>query len=614
VNFDTKNLSVKSTPKTEFDNSPVHTTKDAESDSFLVNFSCPSEHSSISSSTETLTQNSGVQLHEACNISIQKLMRDSETVDNKNEKLILSTTKHVALQQDISTQNVHGFTQPHITGVKKTSFSKCKLSLSLHDVSRLPDFPLKHESRDFSSDTIPSQSMTTISLGLKSKDSGLPSSQSCLSLSSSGRGYGHVQSKVKEYIRQIKEADERRKPLKSGDISNENVQADLSYVSDENNSIASEKTLVAVIRDLQYELQDKETVLLKLQDNYDKLLIKYGEAQNRIDQLRFKVIDPSLELSTHSQEQNHNFSNPGGLILNSTNKFTSPCDRTLCMSAGDESPPFDVSGSLFKRIRASNDKTTSHKKPRSSRAQFVERHRRHNLALNPLVKHCSSSVRLDKKVEPLSQISSATTTEESFEKELSLSSRMSKRLPSSERTYGSPVVQPSKMCTDEHLGSATSSYKNYGCQCMESAVTAHGGRCDSGKSCEDMCEFCFSHSKQWKKIPVVSGIKIPEGKNGEGTLLRKKSLEHSESDHVHNTLFEKASVFIFSNLVDILHTQILHLNIRFETLVVKMLMLVIWALTPYGFLGRFLSSLHGITVQKTNTDAATLSFPPIALL
>jgi hypothetical protein len=551
VNFDMKNLSFQSTPKTNCDNSPVHTTRDTPSDSFLVIFNPSSEKNSVFSSTEILTQYSGVQLHEACNISSPKVMKDSETLNNKNE-LILSSMKHMALQHNTDAQNIHGFAQPHINQDKNKSFSKCKLSLSQHDVSRLPDFPLKFKSRDFSSDTIQSQSITTISSGLKSKDSGLPRSLSCLSLSSSGRGYEHVQSKVKEYIRQIKEAAERRKSLKSGDISNKSIPADnFSYVSDENNSTASEKTLAAVIRDLHCELQDREIVLLKLQDNYDKLLIKYAEAENRIDQLRFKVIDPSLKLSTQSQEQNHNFPNAESSVLNSTNKFTSPYNRTLCIRAADESLPFDMNGSFLNRIRASNDRTTSHEKPQSSIAQFNEQDTRHNLALSPLVKHYSSSVRLDKSMEPLSEISSVKTTEESFQQELSLFNSMAKGRSNSERTS---VTQSSNMHADEYLGSARSSYQKYVCRCMGNAVTPQGGKCDFGKSCADVCEFCLSQSKQCKKIPVVSEIKIPECIIGKEALLCKKSLEESEAKHLHNTAFEKVNVLFLCNLVELLST------------------------------------------------------------
>jgi hypothetical protein len=531
--FDTKNLSFHSTPKTSCDNSHVHTTKDTPSNSPLVILNSHSENNPLFSSTEMLAQYSDVQTSETRDISSQNGIRDSGTINNKNGRIILSSLEHTDSEQNISTQNIHGVAQSHISENKNTSFAKCKLSLSLHDVSRLTDFPLKCKSRDFSSDTIQSQSVTTISSGLKSKDSGLPRSVSCFSLSSGGKSYEHIQSKVKEYIRQIKEADERRKSLKLGDISSKGINADVStYVSDENNSAASEKALTTVIRGLHNELREREIVLSEVQDNYDKLLIKYAEAENRIDHLRFKAGDHSIKLA--SQKEEHV---PGSekSVLKDTNKFTSPYKRTSGMRADAKLLPLDVKDT-------SDDEIPTCEKLPSSVAQFREGTRQ-NLTLYPVVNPYSSSIRLDKRVKSFSNNSRAKITVESFKSELPDIAGMSRGRLSSERTYRSSVTQSSNMCvTDDNISSVASSCQKSMCQGMENVIA------QNGESCGDVCELDFSHSRQCRKMPVASDIKIPVYTSYcNETLLCKKSLEQSKANRPCNS-FEKVSVVLFFNL------------------------------------------------------------------
>jgi hypothetical protein len=546
INFDTKSSSFQSSPKRNCNNSAVPARRDAPSDSFLVISNSSSGGNLLYSSTETVTQYGNVQLHEACNISSQKVVTDSETLHKRNENLIPSLMEHTVLQQNANGQN-SGFTQPYINQDKNKSFAKHKLSLSLHDVSRLPDFPLKCKSHDFSSDMIQSQSMTTISSGLKSKNSGLPRSVSCLSLNSGGKSYEHIQSKVKEYIRQIKKADERRKSPKLADIPNKSIHADdLNYATNENNSKASEKILAAVMRDLLYELEDREIVISKLQDNYDKLLIKYAEAVNRIDQLRFKLIDPSWKLASLREEQNHDFSCSESSMLNSTNKLTSPYNGISGMRADAKSLSFGIKDSFLNTIRANNDKITSNEKSCSSVAQVHEQGTKQNLTLNPCVKLYSSSVRLDKKVEPLSQNSRTKATEESFKCKLSLSSRMVKERSSLGRMCTNSVTQSNSMLyTGEHLGSTTGPYQRNMYSCMKNAVTTDGNVCDLGTSCEDMYELGILQPMQCNEMPEVSEVKVSKYTSGKETLC-KKSLQQSES----NTSVEKVSIFFF-NVVDL---------------------------------------------------------------
>jgi len=535
-NFDTKNLSFHSTPKTNCDNSHVHTMKNTPSNSPLVILNSHSNNNPVLSSTEMLVQCSDVQTSKTCGISSQNVMRDSEALNNKNEKCILPSLEHMASEQNTGAQNIHGIAHSNITQDKITSFANCKLSLSLHDVSRLTDFPLKCKSRDFSSDTIQSQSVTTLSSGLKSKDSGLPRTVSCCSLSSGGKSYEHIQSKVKEYIRQIKEADERRKSLKLGGISSKNIKADdLNYDGDENKSAASEKTLTGVIAGLHNELRDREIVVAELHHNYDKLLIKYAEAENKIDHLRFKAGDSSVKQA--SQKEDYHV--PGSeekRVSKDMSKFMCPCKRTSGMRDGARLLPFYVKDT-------NNEEIPTYKEVGSSVAQFRD-YTRQNLTLNSIVKTCSSPVRLDKQVKSLNKNSRAKTTVESFKSELPDITGMSKGRSSSGKTYRSSVTQSSTMCvTDDNISSTASSCQKNICQGVEN-VMAH-----AGESCENVCELDFSHSRKYKKMSAASVAKIPEyTRYCNETWLCKKSLEQSEANHPCNS-FEKVSVVLLFNLL-----------------------------------------------------------------
>ena len=532
-NFDMKSLSFHSTPKTNCDNSHVHTMKNTPSNSLLVILNSHSNNNPVLSSTEMLVQCSDVQTSKTCDISSQNVVGDSEALNNKNEKSVLPSLEHTASEQNTGAQNIHGITHSHITQDKITSFANCKLSLSLHDVSRLTDFPLKCKSRDFSSDTIQSQSVTTLSSGLKSKDSGLPRTVSCCSLSSGGKSYEHIQSKVKEYIRQIKEADERRKSLKLGDISSKSINADdLNYGGDDNKSAASEKTLTGVITGLRNELREREIVVAELQRKYGKLLIKYAEAENKIDHLRFKAGDSSVKQV--SQKEDHYIPGSEKKASKDMSKFMWPCKRTSGMRDDARLLSFDVKDT-------SNKEIPTYKEVRSSVTQFREGTRQ-NLTLNSVVKTCSNSVRLDKRVKSLNCNSRAKVTVESFKSELPDITGMSKGRSSPGKTYRSSVTQSSTTCvTDDNISSTPSSCQKSMRQDVEN-VMAH-----AGQSCEDVCELGFSHSRKCKKIPVASVLKIPECTSSNETWLSKKSLEQNEANHPCNS-YEKVSVVLLFSL------------------------------------------------------------------
>lgn len=155
-------------------------------------------------------------------------------------------------------------------------------SLSMHDVSRIPTFSLGMKQNSAAScETIHSQSLSSTT---KSKDSGFHRSVSCLSLNSGSRSYDHVQSKVKEYIRGIKEREaQRKKHFIRKQHSDEEKQE-----STINTDTLETEDLVETISKMELELKEKSVMLDAQQKNYNNLLKKLAEAENTIDQLRLR--------------------------------------------------------------------------------------------------------------------------------------------------------------------------------------------------------------------------------------------------------------------------------------------------------------------------------------
>nr|CAD7393028.1 unnamed protein product [Timema cristinae] len=153
-------------------------------------------------------------------------------------------------------------------------------SSSLQDLHRLTSSPLLDKCHSVSSvRPIYSPSVS------KSKDSGLPLSLSRLSLHSTDKSYENVQSKVKEYISNLKEEGRHRKTTQSS------VEENICYSSDDWEYSEEIKLdpheLLSTISTLRTELQDKDEMLRNLQDSYSALLMLHAETKNRIDQLRF---------------------------------------------------------------------------------------------------------------------------------------------------------------------------------------------------------------------------------------------------------------------------------------------------------------------------------------
>ncbi|XP_049812728.1 uncharacterized protein LOC126259767 [Schistocerca nitens] len=210
---------------------------------------------------------------------------------------------------------------------------------SVQDLSTLPFYSQKNEPEFTYLTHNPCQSSTTISSVQKSKDSGLPRSLSCLSLGSGVKPYDHVQSKVREYISQIKKTEsERKKNIEISCSKREDGKSFHSSIQQE-----PEEDLRHIICKLQEELNDKNNIISQIQENYDALLMKYADAENRIDRLRFKVIDSSVE-EIRSHRTQDDFS-----IWNNEHSKSSLVNQSYSERAGFHDRNLHLRRNLFQR-------------------------------------------------------------------------------------------------------------------------------------------------------------------------------------------------------------------------------------------------------------------------
>ncbi|KAK3918685.1 Microtubule organization protein AKNA [Frankliniella fusca] len=187
------------------------------------------------------------------------------------------------------------------------SVQESKLSQSLHDVSSIPSNGLKKPARRSAG-----ASLSTLCLRNRSRDSGFVQSESLQSLNSGSRNYDHVESKVKRYIQDIKDADaiRRKERARSRTLcaSDQKPPLEKDYFECEDISIEG------IILKLKQDLYDKDRLISKLQEDYNCLLGKYAEAENKIDKLRFGWHEnPSASGHGHSlsppkkQQKSNNF-------------------------------------------------------------------------------------------------------------------------------------------------------------------------------------------------------------------------------------------------------------------------------------------------------------------
>lgn len=130
----------------------------------------------------------------------------------------------------------------------------------------------------------------------QNKKNNFKRSASCMSLISGEkanprRKYDHVQSKVKQYFKNHSVNKPDIPPVKP-------TKSPKNIIEDK--PVNKEEYLEEINKRLTRELDEKNAILTKLQENYEQLLFKYAEAQNRIDQLRFKAINGSAENTSRS--------------------------------------------------------------------------------------------------------------------------------------------------------------------------------------------------------------------------------------------------------------------------------------------------------------------------
>ncbi|KAK6627363.1 hypothetical protein RUM44_009840 [Polyplax serrata] len=94
--------------------------------------------------------------------------------------------------------------------------------------------------------------------------------------------YNHVQSKVKQYFDCNTEVTLEKNVKKS-------------VVAEHKGDRKKEDYLEEINKQLAKELDEKNAILTLLQENYEHLLFKYAEAQNRIDELRFKCMSENKD-------------------------------------------------------------------------------------------------------------------------------------------------------------------------------------------------------------------------------------------------------------------------------------------------------------------------------
>lgn len=201
-----------------------------------------------------------------------------------------------------------------------------KMSISLQDVTII------NESTDAGTNSFNSNISLSLSdlshpLNLKSKKtnsliSKFPNNREYLSLNTyqtirniNSKKFKHVQSKVKDYIKQIKITNDQHKlqvrSVPSSPLSN-----------DDDNSLPDIEILLNTISALKDELYKKDELINKLQESNNNLLKKHNESKTRIDRLRFESIE-NLSSRTPRFLSSDTFSP----LL--TNKFSSISDNNL---------------------------------------------------------------------------------------------------------------------------------------------------------------------------------------------------------------------------------------------------------------------------------------------
>lgn len=246
-----------------------------------------------------------------------------------------------------------------------------KLSQSLHDVSCIPSNGLRNPS--MKSKNV-GTSLSALYSRNRSRDSGFIRSESLLSVSSGSRNYDHVESKVKMYIQNLKDAAaSRRKERASPKVNTSSpVCQEMCAMSPD------DPDMILLVQRMKNDLDEKDHLLSKAQEDYMCLLAKYAEAENKIDKLRFGVSHPkNCEPRNSSQ------------ILKRPQEVMHEVDQYSLASSS-----FASIFSPESSIQFENDKSKVHKE-RERKVVLV------SAPLRPISSLYCTSVRLDKVVTPL---------------------------------------------------------------------------------------------------------------------------------------------------------------------------------------------------------------------
>lgn len=296
--------------------------------------------------------------------------------------------------KQFKTTETHNSTLETAIDMSNSLNSTSRNCVSLYDVSNLTPSQLPVNSLNtVSCETIHSQSLSSTT---KSKDSGFQRSVSCLSLTSGRRNYDHVESKVKAYIRNIKESEALRKQQL---LAEKAVVIGEPTVAIELDPCLDKDELVQKVQELRDELHDKALFIDTQQRNYNTLLLKLAEAKNTINALRFQRISLNYN-STNDESQNTRMCDIDlGVfeqeISRQQNKLSNPLTTSRsCGSSLNENKSF-VS------LKSSNDSFKDTFKPKKN---STPQNKDSNKCLSPVSKIFSSSSRLDKDFRPLENL------------------------------------------------------------------------------------------------------------------------------------------------------------------------------------------------------------------
>jgi len=274
------------------------------------------------------------------------------------------------------TQSLHDLTEPILQPVSKISASQNNLSAS------------------------------TLQSGMgartKSQDSGFNKSASWLSLHGSNRKYSHIESKVKKYVQDIKDAEALRK--KSLSQNSVNLFVSPPKIMDTNLVCELDENADEIIDKLQSDLRDKEAYIRTLQGSYEDLLLKHAEAENKIDRLRLRSLQRFAyehPRSRHLFEDGFSFdfkplSSPERNQVDPKTSYYTETAKLSPSADGSFTPSITESVILSPPIESDQSKSGSSK----SRKEVVV-----SAPLGPIQKLYSTSVRLDKVLQPLSHFS-----------------------------------------------------------------------------------------------------------------------------------------------------------------------------------------------------------------